>query len=152
MGTHMGLGGDTWASAIKTVSYCLRTTDSLMALSSCMDHGPQHGLRRVPHGTHISMAPRITNVHRNHQGIRHGHRLHVSTWISNFIASWGSSMDHQHQHGIQLYHRPWCLSRMSNSECEPFFISGIIIAKSQGDPMAEESHGLHIYFVLNNIY
>lgn len=74
MGTHMGLGGDTWASAIKTVSYCLKTTDSLMALSRCMDHGPQHGLRWVPHGTHISMAPRITKVRRNHQGIRHCHR------------------------------------------------------------------------------
>lgn len=44
------------------------------------------------------------------------------------------------------------LSRRSNPECEPFFISGIVIARSQGDPTAEGQEGLHIYCLLNNLY
>ena len=93
----MGLGGDTWVSDTNTASYCLRTTDSLMAISSCMNHRPQHGLMWLTHGTHISMAPRIRKVHRNHQGIRQRLRhVTVSTRNSNFIASWGKQ-----QHGPQ---------------------------------------------------
>lgn len=36
----------------------------------------------------------------HHQGIRQWHRLHPSTWISDFIMTWGSSMDHRYQDGL----------------------------------------------------
>lgn len=42
------------ATDISMTPGCIRTTDALMALSDCTNHGSQHGLR----GLHIPLTPR----------------------------------------------------------------------------------------------
>lgn len=137
----------TLASDISTALSCIRTTESLMALISCMDHKPQHGLRWVAHGTHISMAPGASKAHGHHHGIRQHHRPPMSTCISGFIAAWGSSMDHRHQHGLQWHHRPWWSFEEVHPENEPFLILDLHHCPEPGGP-----HSLYIYCMSNNLY
>lgn len=55
-GLWMGLG-IIRPQTSNTALGCITTTDPFIALSDCMDHEPQHGLRRLPHTIHLSMAP-----------------------------------------------------------------------------------------------
>lgn len=88
-----------------------------MALSDCMDHEPQHGLRRLPQTIHLSMTPEAAKPEDINE--------------AGFIMAWDNSMDYQHLHDLR-----WCCGlRWSFEKVQSLFLDSII-AQSQGSPEA----------------
>lgn len=120
----------------------VRTTDSPVALSSCMGPRHQHGPRW--HSCHSHQhGPRGNDA----QGIKQQHRFHMFTRISGFVMIWGKSMDtdtNMASGGFVDHSGP---SRKSNPESEPFLSSDLteMFLRARGSCCPAAGLGVSLY-------
>lgn len=89
------------------------------------------------HATFITIVPNMPQLAKSKDITKASsqlHRLHMSTWISDFFVTWDSGRDHRHQNGLWWHLGSWW--SFLEVQIKPFLISGLHDCPEPGELMA----------------